>query len=426
MLFIDASSIQVSWSTNNATFLNSGRTTIDFSGNNIPAGASIDVSNNESQVTYHLPSGTLAIGGLYTVTINGYCLIPSNLYPSKWVSPTLTNYKYPATPVTISSTYATAPGPVSNITDVTDIDASGGLIQYTWTAAPANGDPVYQYYATLWSVDASGNRTYAGFINTTATNCLFTGLNTTLLYTIGIQAQNNINVGPIVWYPSPTTGIPIVDSVNTVENLSGAQTLHDASGQFFGELAWTYPSGAGPTYTNTRFQVLDASNQILSTVLYDPSINIFREPNVRLGNVVGVPKQFTVKALADIGTTVYTSAPSSITIVPGLAPIISNVHVFPDPSGNSVLQFTVTNTSVTTSMVQDSIVSGALPNPLSLLQDPKLPSIFYNGYDVSFVDSATNRSFTYTHSLGYPALGADFVAIIAANTVGASLYNPFN
>ena len=415
---------------NDATFLTSGRTRVDFSGNGIPAGAFVDISNNVgiSTVLYTLPSGTtLTTGSLYTVTINGYCLIPTTLYNNYWITPILTNYQYRAATVTGSSTYATLPGLVTNITAITDIVDGSGQIQYHWTAAQANGAPITGYFCNLYTIDGSGNKNYVEDTFTTATNTSFEGLTVGPLYTVSINAQNSVGTGPSAWYPSSTAGIPITDAVNPVTNLRGYQSNQDPSGRFIGTLSWDY-SGPGDGYTAAFFRAYDGSNnQVGSDVIYNPSSTTFAINNINLGTVVGVTKSYSVYAYAFVNQSQKVSTPVTVDITTGETPLIYGVSVYSDPiitdPSNWSVRFTVSNPSNYSMVSEKGIISIVMPSPVSDIQTEGFPPVVYSGYFARTVDAQPDKTKQFTYNLGYVSTVDTIYSIIATNEIGSTILN---
>ena len=418
--FPSASSINVAWTSNNATYLSSGLTTLGFTGPNIPLDASINVSNvaGAQNATYTLPTGTtLSVGSSYSVTINGYCVVPQNVYPSKWVQPTLTEYQYPAVQVGASGVYATEPSAVSNITYITDIDPSGGIIQFSWNPAAGNGSSVSSYSCQLYTVANSTRTPLESPIVTSDTNCLFKELDTNLFYAIGITATNSVGDGPVTYYPAnPNFGIQITASVDPVTNLSGYQTSYDA-GVFSGKLTWNY-SGPGTGYTNAVFKIYSVLNNVqtlLGNVAYVSGTPVYNF-DLDLGNTPNVTKLFVVYVTALSGVQSSLSVGVYKSITTGLAPIISDVSVTQiTPGGNWQLSFKVTN-NTSSPMIQNSIVSLVMPNPVESIQTI---NPIYNGYDTTLVP--LNGSFVYQYELSYAAISDDYVLITACNGFGATL-----
>jgi hypothetical protein len=421
--FPSTNQIRIDFSNNNASWVNPSREVVlGFSGANVPQDASGAISvYNVNTYTYTLPTGSsLVAGSDYTVTINGYCIVPQTLYPGLWVSPSLFNNEYAADTVTVSETYAIAPSAVTNLAVTTDIINDLGIIQATWLDGSNNGSPITSYTCNLYTV-SGGNRTLIDTTTTTAKNCLFNNLQVTgIFYSIGVVANNSVGSSTEANYPVDTQiGFPITGSVDGVTNLQGYQTYYAVGGDFSGNLTWDY-AGPGSGYTNAVFHiysVVNGSYNSLGTRPYVTGTLSYAFP-VSLGNTANVPQVFAVDVTASTLTGSSTSIYSYVTITPGVAPVISNVTVSAITSDNWRLTFTVTN-QTSAPMIQDGIVSLVMPDPIS---DISTINPVYNLYDVTLVDTSPTRSFTYVHDLGYTALSNDYVLITAANANGESIY----
>ena len=425
--FPSSNQITVTWTNNAASWLNPSRDVIlGFSGTNVPSGAVKEVFvNNQQSSTYQLPSGQLVAGDLYTVTVNGYCLVPQIFYPSKWVTPTLTNYQYPASQLTASATYATTPGAVSNITYSTDIIDNSGIIQFSWTAAPSNGSPITGYLCKLYSAFGGELTPVTGqTFTTTATNFTFYNLSTTIAYAIGITAQNVEGNGPETFEPDDGSGIIVSDAADAVSDLTGVQISY-TNDTFYGKLAWNY-QGAGNAYTDdVSFNVYSVVNNVqtfLTAIEYIPTQIPYTYSPINLGTVAGSTKEFVVYAVAkDINGDYSTSTGVYIGITTGLSPIISSISIEQISSSPVVsrIKFTVTN-STSLLMIADSILTFIAPNPASSLPEIS-DELLYQGYDASLVD-LNSGSYEYIHEFPYEALGLAYTLITAANGYGATAF----
>ena len=426
--FTGSNQINATWAVNAASWAGSGTTTVNFYSGASLLG-SVGVASNAVAASYTLSPGSLVAGASYSVTINGYNIVPQSLYPTYWVAPVLTNYEFNADQVSASSTYATVPGAVSNILYQTDIvDPSNNLtgqIQFSWTAAPANGSPITNYSCQLYTV-ANGARTVIGSaITTSATNCLFTGLNTTLFYAVGIIANNSIGAGPVTYLPNTTAyGIVITDAVPPVTNLTGVQVSYDGSA-FSGRLSWNY-SGPGTGYTNASFKVysiVSGVETLLDSISYVSGTSAYQY-NVALGSNANITYNYVVRVSAQSGANLSTSVGVYVSITTGLAPIISDVVIGPNGVGGAwTLTFKITN-NTTSSMIPGSCTSIVMPSPVTaILPSPSGSSVnpVYSGYNLSLVPQ--EGYFVFTRVLGYTAISPDYCTIVCANEYGGAVFN---
>jgi hypothetical protein len=298
-----------------------------------------------------------------------------------------------------------------------------GQIQFLWTAAPANGSPIINYLCQLYTV-ANGARTPIGsLITTSATNCLFTGLNTTLFYAVGIIATNSIGAGPVTYLPNTTAyGIAITDAVPPVTNLTGVQVSYDGS-VFSGRLSWNY-SGPGTGYTNASFKVysiVSGVETLLTSISYVSGTSAYQY-NVALGSNANITYNYVVRVSALSGANLSTSVGVYVSITTGLAPIISDV-VIGNGGGAWTLQFKITN-NTTSSMIPGSCTSIVMPSPVEeILPSPSGSSVnpVYSGYNLSLVPQ--NGSYVFTQVLGYTAISPDYCTIVCANEYGGAVFN---
>ena len=422
--FPSANQIRVDFSNNNASWFNPSRVvTLDFSGVNVDASATI---TNYNVYTYTLQTGSLVAGSQYTVTINGYCIVPSGLYTPYWAAPALSGselagYRYNANALAVSRTYSAAPNPVTNISVTTNIINGLGEITPSWTSGGDNGSPIINYTCNLYTFDVSGNRIFLEAINTDATTCTFRNLQVAgKLYSVGIIATNSIGSSTQTNYPVNTaTGFPITAAVPPVTDLQGYQTFYNGT-DFSGNLTWEY-DGPGTGYTDASFiiySVVDGINIPIGTVNYVPE-----RPNysfaVSLGRTANVSRRFAVNVVAKSLNVTQSSTYTYVTVIPSGGPVISDVRLYQiDASTNWHLGFRVTN-QTSAPMVQNGILSLVMPDPVDAIAgiDP-----IYSGYDASLVDSGEGRSFRFERDLGYTAINNDYVLITAVNTHGETVY----
>jgi hypothetical protein len=424
--FPASNQIRVDFSNNNASWVNDSRVvTLDFSGNNVDASATI-INPSLYTYTYTLPgTSTLVPGSEYTVTIGGYCSVPTALYDEYWTSPILTNYKYEANELDASGTYYAAPNPVTNISVTTDITIDGsGIIQPSWTSGGDNGSTIINYTCNLYTVDVSGNRTFLERITTTATTCTFENLQVIgILYSVGIIATNSIGSSTEEYYPEPPqTGFTISATVPAVTNLKGYQTSYNGT-DFSGNLTWNYNTGPGTGNTNAVFHIYsvvnDASYIPIGTVNYNLGQPTYSFA-VSLGRTPNVSSEFAVNVVANSSTGTKSSAYVDVIVTPSLAPVISDVSLNElfDASRNWLLTFTVTN-NTNVNMVQNGILSLVMPNPVDAIADI---DPIYSGYDAGLVDTSPTRSYRYERDLGYQAISNDYILITAVNLHGETVY----
>ena len=410
--------IRVDFSNNNASWLNTRVVTLSFSGVNIPPGTREIIFDPDVIVgTYVIIDATLVAGEPYIVIITGYSVVPTTLYDQYWAAPALADYKYNANALAVSRTYSAAPDPVTNISISTDIINGSGIAQASWTPGANNGSPITNYTCKLYTVDVSGNKTLLRVITTTDNNCTFENLLVVgILYSVGITENNSLGSSPEMTYE----GILISGArVAGVTNLQGIQTFYNGI-DFSGNLSWNY-AGPGYGYTAAVFHIYSVENGIysqLGTVNYDLSTQYYGFA-VRLGNIANVRKEFAVNVFATCSTGRKSSDYGDIIVIPSGGPVISNVSVSQiDASTNWQVTFTVTN-QTSAPMIQNGILSLVMPDPI---EDIAGTDPIYNGYDVTLVDKALTRSHTYTHNLGYKAIGYDYVLITAVNTHGETVY----
>lgn len=427
--FPASNQIQATWNRNASSWSTSGYTNVVFSGTTSygPFDFTMSLQNSGSPVsaTYTLPAGQyLVTGSSYSVLVNGYTIVPQNIYGTYWVIPILDDLQFPAVSVSGSVSYATVPGPVTNITYLTDIDnnvqsPNNGNIQFFWIEADDNGSPIINYVCQLYTV-SQGIRTPLGDpIITNAENCLFSGLNTSLYYAIGIIATNAVGDGPPVYCPTTNTGIQILDAVPSVTNLRATQTNYSTSPvQFDGLLAWNY-TGPGVGYSgNTYFDVYSVSPlgvQVkLDSVLYVAGISSYSYV-LDLGDIPNKTFNYAVQVRATNPSSLSVKIYASVTT--GIAPIISDVVVAGTSGQPSTWTLTFKVTNPTSSpMIQNSILALVMPNPVSDVQN--VNPIFM--FDQTLV--ASPGSHIYVQNLGYEAISDDYVLITAANGNGNSIY----
>ena len=423
--FPASNQIKVDFSNNDASWANPSREVIlGFSGPGVSATRYIS-NYNVFTYTYTLDSGsTLTAGDEYTVTINGYCIVPQYLYPGAWVIPTLTDNQYAAEEVTGSKTYAIAPDPVTDLAVITDIIDTSGIIQASWIPGADNGSPITNYTCYLYTVSDGQRSPPIRTITTTATNCLFTNLfvfNT--FYSVGIIANNS--VGPSTetnYLPNTEIGFRIIGSVDGVTNLRGYQTSYDGS-VFLGNLTWDY-SGPGTGYTNAHFDIYSVVNSVktfLGAVNYTTGQLSYAYP-VNLGTTPNVPKEFAVNVVASSPLGLSESIYSYIVVTPGVAPVISDVVLSPVSGSltNWKLAFTVTNLS-DLDCIQDSCYSLVMPSPISEIANGVNP--IQTGYDLAEVDNSPTKSYRFVRELGYQAISNDYLFITCSNGYEGTFYS---
>lgn len=413
--------IILDWENEEHSWNTSGRVTATFFANGVQIGSAVEQANssNPTRATLTLATGNvLQVGVVYSVVLTGHVLVPQSIVPAFWVEPALENvYRWSAVQNSVSAAYATVPGKVSNVDYSSDIsdNTEMGQIQFNWKASDSNGSPITAYICQLYTI-ANGSRNPLGESQSVSTtNILFDGLDHTLYYAIGIKAQNSEGEGVETYYPeSAEFGILLTGNVDPVQNLVGSQVNYDGA-EFTGKLSWDY-SGPGENYTNTVFNIYSVVNGIKTLVSSQPYVNNVTEYNVsvNLGAVTGASKNFCVQVVAkDNLLNPSTSVAVYVAITTGVAPLVYDIAV--GESSPYTLSFTVKNPSPG-NMIAGSISSLVLPDPLS---DIGNVYPFQNNYDVSLVDSAPNKTYTYRVNLGYPPLVNGSTPFLKVNATNA-------